>query len=146
MDRFKFGARSIARLETCESRLQAVVRRAMSLQLMDFTVLVGHRDQAAQEDAFERGASKRRWPNSKHNSVPSRAIDIAPWPIRWGDEDSPTRLKDIGNFYRLAGIVLATAREWNVPLRWGGDWNMDGDIYDQDFDDLVHFELVEGGQ
>jgi peptidoglycan L-alanyl-D-glutamate endopeptidase CwlK len=27
-------------------------------------------------------------------------------------------------------------------LRWGGDWDMDTKVSDNDFDDLVHFELV----
>lgn len=145
MNRFKFGARSIARLETCDPQLQLVMHAAMDWQLMDFTVLVGHRDQVEQDDAFERGASKLRWPNSKHNADPSLAVDIAPWPVRWGD-DGQTKVKDIGQFYRLAGIVLTTASLVGVPVRWGGDWNMNGDVYDQAFDDLVHFELVEGEQ
>jgi peptidoglycan LD-endopeptidase CwlK len=143
MSRFKFGARSLERLRTCDPLLQHVIQEAMALDLMDFTVLVGHRDRAAQEEAFFSGASKLRWPDSKHNSFPSLAIDIAPWPIRWGDKDSPTRVKDIGRFYKLAGIVLAASRQLQIPVRWGGDWNMNGDVYDQTFDDLVHFELWE---
>jgi len=142
MSRFKFGARSLERLNTCHPTLQYVIREAMIYDLMDFTVLVGHRDQAAQEEAFFKGASKLRWPDSKHNSFPSLAIDIAPWPIRWGEVGGPTRIKDIGRFYKLAGIVLATSRQLEIPIRWGGDWNMNGDVYDQDFDDLAHFELT----
>jgi len=142
MSKFKFGVRSLERLNTCDPALQYVIWEAMSLDLVDFTVLVGHRDQAAQEEAFFKGASKLRWPDSKHNSLPSLAIDIAPWPIRWGDVGSPTRVKDIGRFYKLAGIVLATSRQLQVPIRWGGNWKMDGNVYGQTFDDLVHFELT----
>jgi hypothetical protein len=30
-----------------------------------------------------------------------------------------------------------------VMIRWGGNWDMDGEpITDQDFQDLVHFELI----
>lgn len=143
MSRFKFGARSLERLATCDTRLQQVVRKAMKHDLMDFTVLVGHRDQAAQDEAFFSGASKLRWPDSKHNSLPSLAIDIAPWPVRWGEVGSPTRVKDIGRFYMLAGIVLAASRQLEITVRWGGNWKMNGNVYDQDFDDLVHFELTD---
>jgi peptidoglycan L-alanyl-D-glutamate endopeptidase CwlK len=31
-----------------------------------------------------------------------------------------------------------------VKLRWGGNWDRDGEpVTDQDFQDLVHFELAE---
>jgi peptidoglycan LD-endopeptidase CwlK len=29
-----------------------------------------------------------------------------------------------------------------VTLRWGGDWSMDFEVRDNQFDDLVHFEIV----
>jgi len=29
----------------------------------------------------------------------------------------------------------------NVSVRWGGDWDSDGEIADNSFDDLVHVEL-----
>jgi hypothetical protein len=29
-----------------------------------------------------------------------------------------------------------------LKLRWGGDWDMDTEVKDNKFDDLVHFELV----
>lgn len=142
MSRFAFGNTSLQRLRTCHPDLQAVMHRAMALDLMDFTILVGHRGQAEQDDAFRRGASKLRWPQSLHNATPSLAVDIAPWPIDWGETgDARRRQKAIGRFYKLAGIVLATSRDLGIVLRWGGDWTMDGNVFDQTFDDLVHLEL-----
>ena len=29
-----------------------------------------------------------------------------------------------------------------IPLRWGGDWDVDTELKDNDFDDLPHFELL----
>lgn len=139
--KFKFGTTSGERLDTCDPKLQRAMHYAMSLQLMDFTILEGHRSQARQLELLAKGATKVAV--SKHQHSPSAAIDIAPYPVRWGSINSAHRVKEIGNFYRLAGIVLAGAKEMGIPLRWGGDWNMNGDIYDQEFDDLVHFELVE---
>jgi peptidoglycan LD-endopeptidase CwlK len=138
---FTFGQTSRARLATCHPKLQTLMSYAMGLQLMDFTILQGHRGEVEQNAAFRSGASKLEWPKSKHNTVPSIAVDIAPWPIRWGNVGEPDRIKAIGAFYKLAGIVLAASREVNVLVRWGGDWNMNGDIFDNRFDDLVHFEL-----
>ena len=138
---FAFGQTSLTRLSTAHPDLQRLMHAAMAKQLMDFSVIQGHRGQVEQDAAFASKASKVQWPNSRHNSNPSLAVDIAPYPIRWGDAKDPQRGKAIGNFYRLAGIVLATARELDINVRWGGDWNMDGDIYDQKFDDLPHFEL-----
>ena len=37
--------------------------------------------------------------------------------------------------------MLGTARGLFIPLRWGGDWDMDHNFKDQKFDDLCHFEL-----
>ena len=44
----------------------------------------------------------------------------------------------------LAGLIMALAAVNRVHLRWGGDWDEDGEpITDQTFNDLVHFEIVE---
>lgn len=38
--------------------------------------------------------------------------------------------------------VLATVK-LGIDIRWGGNWDMDGEpVTDQNFQDLVHFELV----
>lgn len=139
--RFAFGSTSRARLATCDAKLQILMHRVMAKQLMDFTILQGHRGKAEQNAAFAIGTSRVKWPDSRHNTTPSVAVDIAPYPVRWGNQGDPERIKAVGNFYRLAGVVLATARELGIVVRWGGDWSMDGDIYDQEFDDLPHFEL-----
>ena len=71
------------------------------------------------------------------------AVDAAPYPVNWGDQGSlRQRQKAIARFYEFAGYVLAVADQQRLQLRWGGDWDMDGDFLDQRFDDLVHFELV----
>ena len=103
---------------------------------MDFTICCGHRNEADQDEAFHMGLSKKHWPESKHNREPSEAIDIAPWPIDWKDENA---------FYHLAGIVRAEAKRLGLPIRWGGDWDGDFDLQDQTFMDLGHFELLVPG-
>lgn len=128
-----FSEKSLAKLTTCDAPLQSVFRRVV----LDFdcTVIEGHRNKERQNKMVEDGKSQVRWPNSKHNTVPSVAADVAAYPIVWGDRERQTY---------FAGYVLATARAMGVILRWGGDWNRDTEVRDNKFDDLVHFEIVEG--
>lgn len=126
-----FSTKSLQRLETCHPSLQRVAK--MAIVRYDFVVLCGHRSKAEQEDAFERGVSKLRWPASKHNQAPSLAMDLAPYPIDW---------RDLKAFHDLARIILEEAAKIDVKLRWGGDWNGNG-RQDEKFIDMPHFELVE---
>lgn len=100
----------------------------------DCRVLEGHRNQEKQDAAFEKGHSKLKWPNSKHNKLPCNAVDVAPYPVDWKDRERMTY---------FAGFVVATGRQMGVKLRWGGDWDKDTEVSDNGFDDLVHFELVQ---
>lgn len=126
----RFSKTSLDRLSRCDQRLQSVFHAVISQ--VDCTILEGHRSQDRQDAAFARGVSKLRWPNSKHNALPSLAIDAAPWPIDWDDRD---------RFHLFGGLVLGTAKQLGIALRWGGDWDGDFETRDNRFDDLVHFEL-----
>ena len=39
--------------------------------------------------------------------------------------------------------MFAVAKEMGVKILWGGDWNGNGVIRDEKFQDLVHFEILE---
>ena len=89
---------------------------------VDFSVICGHRTEAEQNDAHARGASKLKWPKSRHNSYPSMACDVAPYvggAVSW----------DWKYYHLLAPHIKATwARlkaEGKVSgtLEWGGDWH-----------------------
>jgi len=67
------------------------------------------------------------------------ATDAAPW----FQEEPNIRWYDTKSFYHFAGFVLGIAAVMGIELRWGGDWDMDDDLHDQTFNDLVHFELKE---
>src|SRR4051812_15777936 len=75
----KFSIESELQLETCDSRLQRLMREA--IKYVDFKIVEGHRGKAAQEAAFAKGASKLHWPYGNHNATPSRAVDFAPFPV-----------------------------------------------------------------
>lgn len=128
----RFSQSSLDKLATCDKRLQVIMEEA--IQHIDFTVVYGFRSEEEQNKAFNGGFSKLKWPQSKHNSNPSRAIDIAPYPVDWTDHK---------RFIYLAGIVMGIAACKGIKLRWGGDWNSNNLFSDERFQDLAHFELVE---
>ncbi len=128
----KYSQTSADRLATCDERLQRVFNEV--IKHFDHTIVCGHRGQAEQDKAFADGKSKVRWPDGKHNKTPSEAVDAVPYPIEWGDRERATL---------FAGYVLGTAKQKGIDLRWGGDWDSDTEVADNDFDDLWHFELGE---
>lgn len=127
----QFGIASNTALSTAHPDLQRLFREV--IKYVDCKVLEGHRDKVAQDAAVAAGNSKTRWPTSKHNKVPSLAVDVVPYPVDF---------KDLKRFYYLAGFVKATAIRLGIRVRWGGDWDSDDDFGDQGFIDLPHWELA----
>jgi peptidoglycan L-alanyl-D-glutamate endopeptidase CwlK len=100
----------------------------------DIVILESQRGRAAQELAYRTKRSKARFGQSAHNWTPAIALDVCPKPIDW---------KNTKPFVRLAKeIVLPLAKEMEIPLRWGGDWNMNGKTEDEKFVDMPHYELT----
>lgn len=128
----RFSETSLSRLGTCDPRLQRVLHEV--IRHFDCTILEGHRNKERQDRMVEEGKSKVRWPDGKHNTVPSLAVDVTSYPVVWDDRERQTL---------FAGYVLATAKAMGIDLRWGGDWDGDTEVRDNGFDDLVHFEIVE---
>ena len=126
----KFGKKSMSKLETCHEDLQQLFYQV--IKQFDCSVLEGHRGEETQNKYFDEGKSQVKWPNGKHNSSPSTALDVAPYPIDWDDTD---------RFYYIAGFVKGIAFKMGIPIRWGGDWDDDTDVKETKFKDLVHFEL-----
>ena len=131
----KFGTNSTRKLETLDSRLQRVLNRAIQGG-PDFSVIFGHRSEADQTLAFAAGNSKKEFPDSKHNSSPSRAVDICPYGGQdvWGDHI---------RFGLIAGWIMKCAEEEGVEIRWGGDWRQNWRATKSSFFDGGHFELME---
>ncbi|MBP3142233.1 M15 family peptidase [Aliivibrio fischeri] len=127
----KFSQQSATRLASCHPQLQAVFTKV--LEVCDCSILCGHRTEQEQ-NALPNSNTQVRFPNSKHNSVPSKAVDATPYPY---DEDDRER------FSYFAGIVIGVGASMGVAIRWGGDWDRDNELKDNGFDDLMHFELVE---
>jgi peptidoglycan L-alanyl-D-glutamate endopeptidase CwlK len=117
-----FSSHSLKQLSTCDIRLQEIMNRA--IVEIDFSVICGFRNEQDQNEAFDNGYSKLKWPKSKHNFFPSCAVDIAPYPIRW---------TDTVRFVELSKVIKRIAGELLVDIIWGGDWVK--------FIDMPHYEL-----
>ena len=128
----KFGKKSFEKLNTCDKRLQLVLNEV--IKTVDCSVLEGHRGEQRQNKLYDEGKTKLKFPNGRHNASPSRAVDVVPYPIDWEDRE---------RFHLFAGFVLGIAKQLGVNLRWGGDWNINWFVDDNNFDDFPHFELVD---
>ena len=128
----RFGKRSKERLATCDTRLQEVFNEV--IKYVDCSILEGHRDKERQNQLYIEGKTKVKYPNGRHNSSPSNAVDVTPYPVDWADRERQTL---------FAGFVIGIARSMGITLRWGGDWDMDFQVMDNRFDDFPHFEIKE---
>jgi peptidoglycan L-alanyl-D-glutamate endopeptidase CwlK len=141
MNRYTFGAASEAQLATIDDRLSDVLRLALSWGVMDFSVYKGHRTIEEQQEVFRQGKSQIDGINKKgkHNYYPSQAADILPYPSIingvnvWNDKD---------RFCKLAGLIFGAAAVLDYEIRWGGDWDGDGNNADSTFNDYPHFEII----
>lgn len=130
----KFGNTSTIKLNTVHPDLQKVLNKA--IEFIDFAITEGYRDQATQDKYFAEGKSKLKFPNGEHNKMPSNAVDIVPY-----INGKPSYKEKDCVYY--AGFIIGIAESMNIKLRWGGNWDEDGEIIsDQTFQDLVHFELA----
>lgn len=117
---YKLGKRSLQRLKGVNPALVKVVKRAIELSEVDFTVLEGVRSEKRQRELFKKGATRTM--NSYH--LTGHAVDLAPWPIDWNDTDK---------FVKIADAMEKAADELGVPLQWGGNWRT--------FVDMPHFQI-----
>lgn len=117
----QFSEKSQQRLSTCTQNLQDLFNEVIKER--DCTILEGHRDEEAQNRAFKEGRSKAKFPQSKHNTFPSKAVDVVPYPIDW---------EDIDRFYEFADYVHSVASRLNIKVKWGGTF--------KNFFDAPHWE------
>lgn len=136
MKHHAFGTRSEACLATVDPRLAHLCREVLNISPFDLAVVCGRRSKEDQERAVREGRSKVHWPHGNHNTEHpgdrARAVDVCPVPVDWTDKR---------RFYIMGGLFLAVADRLGIRIRWGGDWNGNGILTDQRFDDLPHIEL-----
>ncbi len=133
---------SATKLATCHPDLRKLANAVLVFH--DCQVITGHRNEQKQNQMVQEGKSKVLWPNGKHNTYPSNAIDLAPYVPNMSPWDFEYSLY-------FAGLVLGTAENllrsgrMSYAIRWGGNWSAtrDGKSFkDVSFYDGLHFELV----
>lgn len=132
----KWGDRSLRVRASLDKRLQLIMDRVLT-EVGDLSLISGYRSEEEQNGLFLAGKSQLEYPQSKHNRYPSVAVDFQPYP-------RPEREEKLwASLAYLASAAIFIGQEHGVTLRWGGDWNRNGDLTDNNFDDLFHLEIVE---
>lgn len=142
---YKLSKRSLTNLQGVNTNLVKVVQRAIEIAKQDFMVTEGLRSReqccinygkgrTAQQCTQKGVPAKYAQPNigkvtwlnnpfaSKHSQ--GRAVDLVPYPVDWND---------LAKFRLIAEAMKQAAKELNVSINWGGDW--------QKTKDYPHFEV-----
>lgn len=155
---FKLGKRSLSRLEGVDERLVAVVKYAIGISKVDFTVLEGLRSVERQRELVQKGNSQTM--KSKH--IEGLAVDL-------GAYDSVTGIRwEEAAYFPIADAMQQAAKVCDVALCWGAAWAVPDNPYPYDcrmwqtnmedcweayhqlrrdqgrkgFNDMPHFELI----
>ena len=128
MSKFSLSTASLANLQDVHPDLVKIVHRAIELSVVDFKVIEGKRTFARQKELFAKGATKTM--NSRH--LTGHAVDLLPLPVDWNNPKP---------FELVSQAMFTAAKELNIKIRWGGDWNENGKSNDEKFYDGPHFEL-----
>jgi len=102
------------------------------IQFVDCSIICGYRNERDQNEAYDKGFSKLRFPQSRHNKLPSEAVDAVPYPIDWNDIK---RFQNFGKFVINRANKLFKEGKINNKIVWGGNWKT--------FKDYPHFEIYK---
>lgn len=130
----KFGKESSLILSQAHPDLQRLFNEV--IKHIDCSIVCSIRSKKDQDKAVAEGKSKTPWPTSKHNKIPSLAVDVMPYypgGIRWNDREG---------LYFFIGMVKGIAEMMKIKIRVGIDWDGDGDMHNQSFVDGPHVELI----
>lgn len=142
MSNFKWGPRSLTNMYGIHPDLRAVLNEALSISVVDMSVIEGVRSEDRQRRLVAEGKSKTM--NSRH--LTGHAVDVVPFisgDLSW----------DWQFYYPLADAMMMAAKSKNIPMRWGGNWQVKdirswggsaeelANAYSGTFSDGPHFEL-----
>ncbi len=111
---FKLSDSSLKKLEGVDPRLALCTQRAIELTTVDFGVTEGLRSRERQLELYEKGASQIKLGGAH---VEGRAIDLVAYigsRISW----------ELSLYDDIASAMRQAAIENDVPIRWGGAWNI----------------------
>lgn len=155
---FDLTPRDLKRLDGLHPDLAAIIKQAARMDCIKFMVLEGVRSDEQCYINFGKGRNaaqcaaggcpakyaqprlaKVTWVghalSSNHRKKADgfgHAVDLLPEPYDW---------KDLSHFDRLAKAMFAAAAILRKSIRWGADWDMDGNPRERGETDSPHFEL-----
>ena len=120
---YRYGRTSTARLSTCDPDLILLMNEALSDPAcpVDISILEGHRGKVRQNRMQAEGKSQLSWPRSRHNSMPSMAVDAAPYvdgAVSWDWDD----YHPLADHIKATWARLKAEGKVHGELEWGGDW------------------------
>lgn len=136
------SARTQKNLVGVHPKMISVVERAAALSTQPFVVICGVRTPEEQKELYAQGRTKPgnkvTWTLTSNHFVDQKtgfghAVDIAPDPIDWSQTSK---------FDAIAKAMFQAAAELGVKIRWGADWDKDGNPRERGETDSPHFELV----
>jgi len=154
------GKASTREYATLHPDLQRLIDWALENVLIDITLVEGHRPVEKQFEYYQKGRQYigNKWlivnPKAvitnvdgikikgKHNYIPSHAVDFCAYV-----PNSPYLAWDRQHLTYIAGAIISKANEmYNEGLikhkvRWGNDWDKDGDLSDNTLVDAPHLEI-----
>lgn len=160
MNNHSFGEASTKQYNTLHPDLQLIVLTTLKECEVDFSLLEGYRSPDKQLEYFSQGRTfiAGKWVitdpkkvitnidgykiKGNHNYNPSLAVDINIYV-----PDKPMLNWDKIHLAYVAGSMMRVAerllKEGKVvhKLRWGCDWDGDGDLADNKLYDFPHFEI-----
>lgn len=111
VSKYKLSQRSLDRLKGVHPDLVKVVKRAIELSEVDFTITEGLRSITTQKAYVAKGVSKTM--NSRH--LTGHAVDLAALidgKVSW----------DMKYYHKLNEAMSKAAKELGVTIEWGGNW------------------------
>lgn len=134
---FTLSDRSLKRLEGVNDDLVKIVKLAIRRTPVDFGVAWcgGFRTPEEQNQLFKDGYSQKDGYEKLSRHQFGDAVDLQVFV--GGAVVQNEKMQCI-----VAGVMFACASELGIKIRWGGMWSQSGDIRDNKFNDLYHFELT----
>lgn len=117
---YKLGNRSLQSLSGVNPDMVAVVKKAIEISEVDFSVIEGVRNIDRQRQLVKEGKST----TLKSRHITGHAVDMVPYPVDWND---------LERFEQMAEAMKTAAKELKIKIVWGGDW--------KNFYDAPHFQL-----
>jgi peptidoglycan L-alanyl-D-glutamate endopeptidase CwlK len=127
INNFKFSQRSVNNLSGIHRDLVRIVKRALEITSIDFSVTYGMRTVAQQAEILKKKKSTTK--NSRH--LTGHAVDLTPWLD--GKSVDGSKPENWSHFATVARAMKMASLELKIPMEWGGDW--------ETFKDGYHFQL-----